>query len=70
MSEVYVERAGDGSYDLRQKCYKVFRTECQEHPLDLLAVCRDLQCMRTLTNKHWPDADYGDILASKARGTF
>lgn len=70
MSEVYVEKTSDGTYDLRQKCYRIFRTECQEHPLDLLAVCRDLQCMRTLTNKHWPDADYGDILLQKSTGTF
>ena len=70
MSEVYVERTHDGTYDLRQKCYRIFRTEYQEHPLDLLAVCFSLEGMRTLTSKHWPDADYGDILASKARGTF
>ena len=67
---VYVERTPEGAYELRQDCYRMLRTDCQEFPLDLLAVWFSLEGMRTLTSKHWPDADYGDILASKARGTF
>ena len=55
---MYARKEHDGFYTLRQSRYAAQLVAGKEHPHDVCAVASSIEELRSMCEKHWPDADY------------
>jgi hypothetical protein len=55
---MYTHLEVDGFWTMRQERYRANLAAGREHPHDVCAIARSLEELRSMCEKHWPDADY------------
>lgn len=60
MSTMYVKQEDNGFVTLRQTRYADRLAKGKEHPHDVCAVARNVEELKNMCEKHWPDVDYAN----------